>query len=68
MTENDPKQVIIEHISEPLAQIELEPVLRPDIKRKGIRGITRKGEGLERKFRRYAFSRTVLFLIFSCTP
>ena len=55
MTENDPKQVIIEHISEPLAQIEPESILRPDIKRKGIRGVTRKGGGLGAKVQTIRF-------------
>jgi hypothetical protein len=55
MTESDPKQVIIEHISEPLGQIEPEPALPSGIERKGIRGITRKGGGLGAKVQTIRF-------------
>jgi len=55
MTENDPKQVIIEYISEPLGQIEPEPPLPPGVEHKGYRGITRKGGGLGAKVQTIRF-------------
>ena len=62
MTENDPKQVIIEYISEPLGQIEPEPALPPGIERKGTRGITRKGGGLGAKVQTIRFLQEHYFL------
>ena len=49
MPENDPKQVIIDYISEPLGQIEPEPPLPPGIERKGPQPVSRKGGGLGAK-------------------
>ncbi len=56
MTGNDPKQVIIEYISQPLGPIEPEPPLPPGFERKEPQGILRKGGGLGAKVQ------TILFL------
>jgi hypothetical protein len=49
MVGNDPKQAIIEHLSEPLGQIEPNPPPPPGIQLQGKPGISRKGEGLGAK-------------------
>lgn len=55
MTGNDPKQAIIEYISQPLGQIEPAPPLPPGIERKGTQGIMRKGGGLGAKVQTIRF-------------